>query len=45
MAGKSRVAKQLSILDKLTLNSKMSQYIIGPNKYHSLKLVFQVAES
>ncbi|KAK5779573.1 mitochondrial 54S ribosomal protein mL61 MRP49 PWA37_002749 [Arxiozyma heterogenica] len=42
MAGKSRVVKQLSILDKLTFTTKKPQIIINPTKYQSLKLTFQV---
>lgn len=41
MAGKSRVVKQLSVLEKLTLTTKKPQIIINPTKYHSLKLTFQ----
>lgn len=42
MARKSRVIRQLSILDKLTLNTKKPQIIINPTKYISLKLTFQL---
>lgn len=42
MTGKSRVVKQLSILNNLTLLNKKPQILINPTKYHSLKLTFQL---